>query len=292
MNKAQSCVLLIDGGGSGARARLCTLDGTILATGKGGPANLSSDYAGASQNLHALAELVYAQAGRDQSLMAADFAFVALAGAGASAQRQELIDSFSFQNMTLATDIDVTLAAALGTEQDGVVAMLGTGSFYVWRSQGEVRRVGGWGMHLGDECGGAWLGRELLREAVKAYDKVGIQSPLTAQLIEEFGGSPKAMVPFARDAQAADYAKLAPRLVAAYEQGDSVATAIINRALEMLCATLGPADQLPGQRLCFLGGLGPFYQNHMPADYQAICRSAAGEALDGAFWLAQREFGF
>jgi glucosamine kinase len=147
-------------------------------------------------------------------------------------------------------------------------------------------------MHLGDECGGAWLGRQMLREAVKAYDKVGVQSALTAQLIEEFGGSPKAMVPFARDAQAADYAKLAPRLVEAYEQGDSVATAIINRALEMLCATLGPADQLPGQRLCFLGGLGPFYQSHMPADYQAICQPAAGEALDGAFWLAQREFGF
>lgn len=290
MNNIQSCLLLIDGGGSGARARLCTIDGDVLATGNGGPANLSTDFAAASANLHALAQSVYQQAGRPTSCWSQDYAYVALAGAGASTKRQDLINSFGFKKMQLATDVDVTLAAALGTEQDGLVAMLGTGSFFVWRNQGQVRRVGGWGFILGDECGGAWLGREMLRATIHAYDDVGPRSELTAQMLDRFEGTPKAMVPFAREAQAADFAKLAPLLVTAYEKQDEVAVEIFDRAVAMLCETIGAAADVPGQHLCFLGGLGPTYQKLMPAAYQAICHTAKGTALDGAYWLAQKEF--
>lgn len=290
MDDIQSCLLLIDGGGSGARARLSTIDGNVLATDEGGPANLSTDFEAASLNLHALAQSVYQKAGRSTSLWQQDYAYVALAGAGASTKKQDLITSFGFKKMQLATDIDVTLAAALGTEQDGLVAMLGTGSFFVWRKNGQVRRVGGWGFILGDECGGAWLGRELLRATIHAYDGVGPKSELTDQMLEKFNGTPKAMVPFAREAHAADFAKFAPLLVAAYENNDEVAVRIFDRAVAMLCTTLGPAADIPAQHLCFLGGLGPNYQKLVPAAYQAICHPAKGAALDGAFWLAQKEF--
>lgn len=292
MTRSDSCVLLIDGGGSGARARLCTLSGEALAIGTAGPSNISTDFEAAAANLMGLAHAVYAQAGRDITSFANDYAFVALAGAGASAQRQELIDRFGFKRMILATDIDVTLAAALGTEQDGLVAMLGTGSFFVWREQGQVRRVGGWGFILGDECGGAWLGRELLRDTIKAYDGVGPSSHLTQKVLDYFGGTPKNMVPFARDSKAADFAKFAPWITESVSAGDVVAEQIVHRAVQQLCDTIGPAHKVPQQHLCFLGGLGRFYQSQMPAEYQTICKAAKGEALDGAFWLAQKEFGF
>ncbi len=165
--------------------------------------------------------------------------------------------------------------------------MLGTGSFFVWRDQGKIRRVGGWGMHLGDECGGAWLGRELLRASIHAYDGIGPQSPLTKDILAQFNGSPKAMVPFARTAQAADFGRFAPALVAAHAANDPVAEAILRRAIQLLCEILGPAAQLPNQYLCFLGGLGPTYQALMPKAYQSICHPAKGDALDGALWLAQ-----
>ncbi|MCF4097383.1 BadF/BadG/BcrA/BcrD ATPase family protein [Maritalea mediterranea] len=290
MTRSNSCVLLIDGGGSGARARLCSLSGDVLATGTAGPANISTDFEAAATNLLGLAHTVYTKAGRDIASFAQDYAFVALAGAGASAQRQELIDRFGFNKMVLATDIDVTLAAALGTVQDGLVAMLGTGSFFVWREQGKVRRVGGWGFILGDEAGGAWLGRELLRDTIKAYDGVAPSSALTQKTLDHFGGTPKKMVPFARDSKAADFAQFAPWVTNAISTDDPVAQRIVKRAVDHLCATLGPADQVPAQHLCFLGGLGRFYQSQMPADYQAICQPAKGEALDGAFWLAQQAF--
>ena len=78
-----------------------------------------------------------------------------------------------------------------------------------------TRHAGGWGLVLGDECSGAWLGRELLRATLRAYDGVDAGSPLAETVMKDFDGDTSQLVLFARDASAADFASYAPRLFSA-----------------------------------------------------------------------------
>ncbi|MGJ8526972.1 BadF/BadG/BcrA/BcrD ATPase family protein [Maritalea sp.] len=291
MANEDSSLLLIDGGGSGSRARLCTLDGRILGGASGGAANICTNTQQTIQNLIQLKHEAYQAAGRDLGLSEHDFSLVGLAGAGASraADLEQLQIALAFKKTHVATDIELTVASALG-ENDGVVAMLGTGSFIVRQQYGAAQRTGGWGFELGDECGGAWLGRELLRDTIKAYDGLFAPSQLTQKTLQDFGGSPHKMIEFARKSVASDYAKLAPQIVTAYEAQDPVAHQIIDRAIKILISMLGSADKIIAQRLCFVGGLGPIYQKWMPTEYQSICHPPLGGALDGAFLLAKKHF--
>ena len=67
-------------------------------------------------------------------------------------------------------DADVAYRAVWGDES-GAVALVGTGSFLAARTlDGEPLRAGGWGAALGDEGGGAALGRAALRAVLAALD--------------------------------------------------------------------------------------------------------------------------
>ena len=247
MTADHKCFFLVDGGGSKTHARLTTSLGEILAEAFGGPSNLSTDFDAAKAEILALADELYASCNRSTEQAANDCALIGLAGAGASAQRDELIAALPFNNLQIVTDIDLTVAAALGESGDGVVAMLGTGSFFVWREKGQVRRVGGWGFELGDECGGAWLGRELLKQTITAYDGLCPHSPLTENILAEFGGTPKQMVRFAKTEGAREFARLASQIFDAAQKNDPNAQAIINKAIEQIVAILGPAESFPGE---------------------------------------------
>lgn len=57
----------------------------------------------------------------------------------------------------------------------GALAGVGTGSYVGFLTGGSVRFAGGWGLALGDEASGAWLGREVLRAALMAHEGAGSQ---------------------------------------------------------------------------------------------------------------------
>ena len=290
MTADHKCFFLVDGGGSKTHARLTTSSGEILAEAFGGPSNLSTDFEAAKAEILALADELYASCNRSTEKAANDCALVGLAGAGASAQRDELIAALPFNNCQIVTDIDLTVAAALGESGDGVVAMLGTGSFFVWREKGQVRRVGGWGFELGDECGGAWLGRELLKQTITAYDRLCPHSPLTENTLAEFGGTPKRMVRFAKTEGAREFARFASQIFEAAQNKDPNAQAIIERAVAQITNILGPTENFPGNRLVMLGGLAALYRPHLPDSYNDVLERAIGEPLDGAYLLAKIEF--
>ncbi|MCZ4274142.1 BadF/BadG/BcrA/BcrD ATPase family protein [Maritalea porphyrae] len=292
MAKTDKCLFLVDGGGSGSRACLRTIDGQILAKNTGGPANLCTDTRQTIANLLQLKQEVYQLAGRDLAASASDYALAGLAGAGAADEGciTQARTALGFAKTYIVTDIELTLAACLGSD-DGVVVMIGTGSFLVHQKDGRLQRTGGWGFELGDECGGAWLGRELLRDTIKAFDGQFAHSQLTQSVLDEFGGSPHQMIEFARCAHAKEFARLAPKLIAAYDSHDANAIKIVARAVDILIAMLGPAEKICAQRLCLTGGLGPIYQNWLPTAYQAICYPVTNGPLDGAFMLVQKKLG-
>ncbi len=86
---------------------------------------------------------------------------------------------------TIIVESDAAIAyfGAIGVEA-GVLLIAGTGSIAIGRSaQGAMTRVGGWGPFFGDEGSGFWIGREAVREALRALD-CGEESELGARIAD------------------------------------------------------------------------------------------------------------
>ncbi|PJF09942.1 BadF/BadG/BcrA/BcrD ATPase family protein [Pseudorhodobacter sp. MZDSW-24AT] len=272
----------IDGGGTGCRAVVADERGHVLGSGQGGPANIASDPVGARDNIleatrQAMVQAVGAQnLSRELPLLVAG---LGLAGANAAGAAGRLRLGLPFARARIETD---AVAAALGAlaDADGIVAAIGTGSVFAVQSGGQIRCYGGWGLVLGDEGSGAWLGRAAYSSALRAVDGFEPMTPFLTQLLDDLGG-PAGVVSFAQTARATDFAKIAPSVV---QSKDLAATRIWSQAVSDMAKALShlrKADALP---VTFIGGLGASYAEALAQFPQ---RKANGTALDGALRLAR-----
>lgn len=288
-DQGTSLIVAVDGGGSTCRAAIATPAGQIRGRATGAPANVTTDFDGAIASVMATVAAAYGDAGLDPQRHGRDVAFLGLAGANVSDTAARVAQRLTFGKRQVASDREITVEGALGTG-GGTVALLGTGSFFVCRSGAGVRSVGGWGFQLGDDFGGAWLGRRLLRRTVLAFDGLAPGSDLTAGLIAEFGGTPDKMVAFAQSATPMDYGAFAPRLTDAFAQGDPVAGEIMEGAVAGVTEVLDGIGAEAAGGLCLLGGLGPIYAEALPARYKALVRPALGDGISGAIGRARQAF--
>ena len=137
----------------------------------------------------------------------------------------------------VVNDALIALQAGVG-DSAGVVIVSGTGSIaYGRNNNGEAARAGGWGYALGDEGSGYWIGRLALRAVVRHADGRGRVTSLTPQLLAHFG------VERATELIHKVYHDgLSPRSIAAVakyvqiarDEGDMVATGVLNRAADEL----------------------------------------------------------
>lgn len=289
MNGSDRILVGLDGGGTGCRARLVTPDGRQVEA-QGGPANVS-DFDAALVAISATLRDLFASAGTDQGKLATGALHLGLAGvtgpAMAERVRSALAQVIPVGHITVSGDQTTTIAGALGAG-DGAVAGIGTGSFVGRQSRGVITSLGGHGFLLGDQASGAWLGKRVLQELLLAADAIGSHSNLTRTLFDEHGGDRARIIAFAIAARPADFAALAPRVVAAASDGDSIAAGLMREGAGYIgaaFAALGTADSDP---ICLTGGLGPQYRNWLPQDIAARVVAVAGNALDGALALAGR----
>lgn len=271
----------IDGGGSGCRAALADVAGRVLARADAGAANIASDPETALTNILAASRAVAAQAcgASGDDTLSRLRAGLGLAGANAAGAAGWLGARLPFAACRIETDAVTAVRGAL-LRADGIVAAIGTGSVFAVQREGQIRQIGGWGLALGDEGGGAALGRSLLSRTLRALDGVLEMTPLLQAILEEFG-SPDQIVAFSLTARPADYAVFAPRVVAST---DGAAQVILQQAVaevEANIAALQPVEPLP---VTFIGGLGATYAARLQRWPQ---RPAAGTALDGALLLAR-----
>jgi glucosamine kinase len=267
----------IDGGGTGCRAAVADAQGRLLGRAQAGPANIASDFAGSVQNILAAAEAALAQAGGVAALVAAG---LGLAGANAAGAVERLRGALPFARMAIETDAITALRGALG-EDNGIVAALGTGSGFGARVDGTIRQIGGWGLMLGDEGSGAWIGRAALSAALRAAEGFAPMTPLLADLLTEFDG-PQGIIAFSLSARPAEFARLAPRILAG---DDAAAVAIIARAKADIAEAIGVLQAGRSLPVTFLGGLGPHFAQLFTGQFPI--RAALGTALDGALHLAR-----
>lgn len=270
----------IDGGGTGCRAAVADASGRILGHGAAGPANIATDVLGARDNILAAASKALAEAECPPDAIVRLAAGLGLAGANAAGAAQALRQALPFMRLRIETDGHAAVRGALGGH-DGIVAAIGTGSVFARKSGGVIHQIGGWGLVLGDQGSGAWLGRGLLAEVLAGLDGFRPMTPLLRQVAAEFGGK-EGIIAFSLSARPADLAGLAPRILAS---ADPVAQLLLARATDDVAAAI---SVLQGDRplpVTFIGGLGPAHAERLAGRWPI--RPAQGTALDGALMLAR-----
>ncbi|OYU16695.1 MAG: ATPase, partial [Rhodobacteraceae bacterium PARR1] len=218
----------IDGGGTGCRAVLADASGHILGRGEAGPANIASDFTGALDNILAATRLACGT--HDLTTLSAG---LGLAGANAAGASDRLAQALPFARSAIETDAITAVRGALGAA-DGIVAAIGTGSVFAAQRGGQVRQIGGWGLVLGDEGSGAWIGRAILSAALRAVDGFHPMTPLLASLIETHGGT-AGTVGFSLSARPGDFARLAPQVI---DSADPAARAVMDHAITDVAAAI------------------------------------------------------
>lgn len=277
-------VLGIDGGGTGCRAAVADSQGRVLGRGAAASANIVSDPDGARANILEAACAALDASGTG-AVLADPVVVLGLAGANLPAAAERLLKRLPFTRARIVTDAAIALRGAHGRE-DGITATCGTGSVFAAQRGGAVSTLGGWGLILGDQGSGARLGRTLLETALHAHDGLVPSTALLAEVIAEADG-PEGLVNFAQGAKPADFARHAPRIVAAAEAGDAAAERLLAEAETWVAASidrLAGDDPLP---VCFHGGLGAVFAARLAGRYAGRLRDAKGTALDGALDMAR-----
>jgi glucosamine kinase len=270
----------IDGGGTGCRAAVAEGSGRILGRGQSGPANIASDVKGACDNILAAARQALRAATGAETALPDLWAGLGLAGANSAGAVERLRAALPFARLRVETDAIAATKGALG-DRDGIVAAIGTGSVFAAQRGGAIRQIGGWGLILGDEGSGARLGRSLLAEAMAAADGMRPMTPLLRAVLGDHGG-PAGVIAFSLAARPAEFAQLAPRLLAS---GDPAAQAVLAAAAEDVATFVAALQTDPPLPVTFVGGLGAAYAGRLAGRWPIA--PARGTALDGALLLAR-----
>ena len=276
------CLIGVDGGGTSCRVALLAFDRRFDACL--GPANAATDLSLAIATVREGIDKVAAQAGLTREAMAAARIHVALAGIKSAEDETAVARAIGHAHMRVSEDQISTLCGALGAG-DGCVVALGTGSFLARQSGGRRRFIGGWGLDLGDEASGAWLGRGLLATTLRVLDGVEKGSPLVDKIVAQHGHA-AGIVGFVAGAGPAELGELAPVIVKYAKEGDLVAGNLMRRGAEYVAGGLAALGHRRGEPVCLTGGLKDAYPTWLAREIRADLRPPLGDALDGALFLA------
>jgi N-acetylglucosamine kinase-like BadF-type ATPase len=202
---------------------------------------------------------------------------------------------------------DALIALVAGARDDpAIVLIAGTGSIaYGRNAAGEASRAGGWGHMIGDEGSGYWIGREALAAVMRGGDGRGPDTALTAEILTNFNLADVSRLPrivYDREQPRMSVAALGPIVQRVAEQGDAVATRILERAADEL--VLGARSvttrlEMRGDAFTFFlaGGVFrvvPWLAEELPRRLVEVAPRSQTEILTaepavGAVWLALSE---
>ena len=280
-------LLGIDGGGSGCRARLCTLSGATLGEGRAGPANIRFGMEQSFASVFEATAHCMSESGLPPRDLGRIVACLALAGASEpgyleAARRQK----HPYRMAIYVTDAQ---AACVGAHagRDGGIVIVGTGTIGWAQLNGRQYRVGGWGWPLSDEGSGAWLGAEGLCRTLWAHDGRIPWSGLLTALFAHFGSNPHAIVRWMTGALPRDYATFAPTIVEHAAAGDPVAIELLRRAGRHIDALAGRLLALGVERLALVGGLAQAIEPWLADATRPHLYAPIGDTVAGALQLAR-----
>ena len=231
-------VVGVDGGGTKTRAMVADERGTPISTIEAPGSAVRPGEAERSAD-------IIADAVRDALASAAmthvvpKVVCVGVAGVGRDTERQALWQALASRELAeeivVHADATVAIDDAFG-DGAGVLLIAGTGSVAFGRGPtGAVGRCGGWGPTIGDEGGGAWIGRRALSIVTAAADGREPDTALTGAILTaaEVNGASE-LIPWAATATPAVLASLVPTIMSVADAGDLRANALVSLATEEL----------------------------------------------------------
>jgi glucosamine kinase len=261
----ESFVIGIDGGGTKTRAILADERGTQIAEAVGAGSAVRPQEVERSAGVIAgvVRDVVEAA---DKADMRPRVLCVGVAGVGREPERQALLEMLVSheiaEDVVVLTDFAVALEDAFG-DGPGVLLIAGTGSSAFARGPtGATARCGGWGPIIGDEGGGAWIGRRALSVVSAATDGREPETALTGAILTATEAEEAtALIRWAAAATPAMFASLAPVVMQVADAGDLRANSLVSMAVEELALHVRSlarqlfTDERASVPVAFTGGL-------------------------------------
>lgn len=207
--------------------------------------------------------------------------------------------AFRIGSIVVAGDAVTTHVGALKSSP-GVVVAAGTGAIALGTDFDRVwNRVDGWGLLLGDEGGGAWVGMRGLRAALRAKDgRPGGSHALLELMVEHFGYAADLIAHVYKSQSAHRLASFAPAVARAARLGDSVAAGIWDAAATHLAEAAVAASRGLEPRFSWGGRLfdaGSILLDPFIAETRRMMPTAqflppSGTSTDGALSIAREHF--
>jgi len=236
----QSFIIGVDGGGTKTRALLCDERGERIAEAIGaGSAVRPQEIERSSGIIAGVVRDVIENADKTRGPDRPRVLCVGVAGVGREPERQALWESLVAHDLAeeviVQTDLGVAVDDAFG-DGPGVLLIAGTGSSAFGRGPtGVTARCGGWGPVIGDEGGGAWIGRRALSVVSAAADGREPETALTGAVLTATEASETSdLIRWAASATPATLATLAPVVISVADGGDLRANSIVSMAVEEL----------------------------------------------------------
>ena len=231
-------VIGVDGGGTRTRVIVADSEGHELATAEGSGSAVQPGLADRSADViaSAVCEALESANLGDQR---ARIIYVGVAGVGRLEEKRALQHELERRNLAeeIVVDADafIALSDAFGSGP-GIMLIAGTGSVAFGRSpNGVFARAGGWGLAIGDEGSGAWIGRRALGIVAAAHDGREPETGLTGAILTATQiNDVEDLIPWSIAATNADLASLAPVVFAEAANDDTRAASLVSLAVEEL----------------------------------------------------------
>jgi N-acetylglucosamine kinase-like BadF-type ATPase len=238
--------LAIDGGGTKTDVICADENGQVVGTGQSGPTNLTSTNVGAASFnlLEAIRQAI------ENLPEEKRFSRLVMGLAGMDTPQEEQVARKVFQDALSYYQIDdfvlindSLIALANGSDSpDAVVLISGTGTIAFGHNQaGETARASGMDYLLSDQGSGYYIGRQVLREAVKSYDGRAPKSILEELVCRHYNIANLSELKnhvYNPALTKIEVAELSYICSEAFAQGDAAAKTIFDHAVEELSLQL------------------------------------------------------
>jgi glucosamine kinase len=280
----------IDGGGSKCRVVLVTADNQLLGEGLGGPANPLRGMKVATDSILTATQQALTAAGMTFNDMARLIVGAGLAGVNMP-QYFKLFSEWKhpFAAFHLTSDLHI---ACIGAHDgaDGAVIIAGTGSCGLADVKGQLLDIGGHGFPYGDNGSGAWFGMQLVHQVLLSKDQLTPPTLLSELLAEAIGTSATLdIVSHFMHATPTVYARYAPLVFTAAEQGDAAALKVVQQGAGFINQIALKLFELQPPRFSMIGGLAYKLVPYLDTEVQQQITPALAAPEFGAIWYARQQ---
>ncbi|HAQ41424.1 MAG TPA: hypothetical protein DCM73_11745 [Clostridiales bacterium] len=224
-----SYLIGIDAGGTKSELISYDLDGNVVLKKIGGFGNPSVNLDKTVNNIISLIGDCTSELGREECRFVSIGMAAAETGNYAELIKKYVEGTYGIETVVL-NDAEMACKAYFGNE-DGILAIAGTGSSCYVQKNGQGEMVGGWGHIVGDEGSGYHTVMEVFKNIVSKIDRNIPFDDLSKKILMKIGGSSRSeIMDFLYNNEKSVIASLFSLIVDSSMEGDSYAVLLLENA--------------------------------------------------------------